>query len=79
MTTGLRPSIATVADAHKFHALLLSCRESIPLVPEFAEPRYVEWARGECKARRFIVVRQGSPIAGGDVPEGEHRRRGPHG
>lgn len=86
MTTSLHPSIATVADAPEIHALLLSCRESIPLVPEFAEPRYVEWVRGECRAKRFIVVRQGSAIAGAmrlvvnDVfyiaVGAEHRRRG---
>ena len=33
-------------------------------MPEFAEPCYVEWVRGECKAKLFIVVRQGSAIAG---------------
>ncbi len=75
-----------MADAPEIHALLLSGRETIPLVPEFAEPRYVEWVRGECRAKRFIVVRQGSAIAGAmclkvnDVfyiaVGAEHRRRG---
>lgn len=86
MTTSLHPSIATVADAPEIHALLLSCRESIPFVPEFAEPRYVEWVRGECTAKRFIVVRQGFAITGAmclDVNNvlyiavgAEYRRRG---
>jgi GNAT superfamily N-acetyltransferase len=56
---------ARVSDAAAVHAILKAARRDIPITAaDFDSERYLDWARGECRQRRFWVAEIKDQIAG---------------